>query len=259
MYITKIAPAALLITLGLSSPVNHISKRQLGGLTGILEIVKDILPATGGIGGVGSGIGSGSGGSNIPGVPDTDNDDTPSVDTSCVDAISKIDEALTISAQLMEASGEQPTMQQILAVLGVLEDSLGDECKEDDDSSSEDDMDDMEGMDMLTVRAEECSACEQALYEIVKQLQNIFSIGQAATDVLPDTGDLPSAGDLPSTGGPKLPPLVDNSKAVVINTTMPMNMTMPVNTTTNSNSPMARTVLSTPQLRRRIVAGSRRQ
>lgn len=173
--------------------------------------------------------------SSVGGVSGSD-----TADTDCTDAVAKIDQALTVSTRLMQATGGQPSIAQILAVLGVLEDSLDDDCKE---TNKRD-------INLLAVRASECSQCEQALYKIVKELQGIFALanatGTASGDMPAGTGNLPS---LPSDSLPSLtPPKIDASEAAPANITTTTNMTGSIDAS-----------MTTPQLRRRLLAASRKQ
>lgn len=207
----------------LHSVVQHVQKRQLGGLGTILQLVKGVLPDTGG---AASSIPSGTSGTTTPVA--TGPASGVAVDSSCVDAIAKIDDALQLSESFMKASGGRPTLKDIQVVLKTLEDSLSAECKTDrhqrrnsrmQDHGAVNDEDnaaylkdifmannmqeakmhrDSESQDVsmdnkrqrmvrkrsniLSTRRETCSECERALYNIVKELQSIFSIGQAAAE-----------------------------------------------------------------------------
>lgn len=188
-----------------------------------MQLVKGILPDTQSTAtSVPANAGAGTG--IVP--TGTDTGTTATTDTSCADAIAKIDDALQFSENLMQADGGRPTLKDIQAVLKALENSLNDDCKinrhntrdslmqdrEDfgrekagsatsDGSASDRKVDQGMGRDEyhngdtaketkhrdmqdefseLAIRRTECSECERALYNIVVELQDIFSIGQTA-------------------------------------------------------------------------------
>ena len=92
---------------------------------------------------------------------------------SCSQAISKINDALELSAALSQKSGGKTTTRDIMIVLVVLEKSLGKQCSNLVSSGPR---------DMVMERAE-CTMCERALYGIVKQLEKIFA--STANETIP--------------------------------------------------------------------------
>lgn len=238
-----------------------MSKRQLDGLTGILQIVKGILPDTGNATGAAGGVtGSLPGTSGLPGVAGVSG--SASTDTDCTAAVAEIDEALTVSTKLMQATGGQPSIVQILAVLGVLEDSLDDDCKTSDKRDTEMQADDDSEGSMLTTRADSCSTCEQALFKIVQELQGIFTLAGASGGV---TGSLPGlptgTGGLPSLPTGDLPSLPTNGLPTGNLPTGDLPLTPPkaalTNTTTTDMEGSMDAAMTMPQLRRRLLAASR--
>lgn len=94
----------------------------------------------------------------------------------CTDAIAKIDQGLIISERYVNASGTQPTIHDIQAVLAILAESLSDDCKERKNPLN--DTSTTRKPATIGPRATKCSNCERQLYGIVKGLQQILSMTQ---------------------------------------------------------------------------------
>lgn len=199
--------------------VHRIDKRQLGGLGSILQLVKGILPDT-----QSTPTSAPTAAGIITGAVPTGAGTTATTDSACADAITKIDNALQFSENLMQADGGKPTLKDIQAVLKTLEDSLDDDCKinkhgirdslmqggerfggerngktmgstsatdhkthqgqAQNGDQNEQTTDEVKRQstpnksNQLVGRRAECSECERALYNIVIELQAVFSIGQ---------------------------------------------------------------------------------
>lgn len=106
--------------IALTTIVHQDTKRQLGGLTDGLQIVKGVMNKA------------------SPALKVSSAAAIPKIDT-CADAVDKIKSALTLSSNFMKASGDKPTIGNIQAVLVTLQESLGSECAADDDEDDDDD------------------------------------------------------------------------------------------------------------------------
>lgn len=98
----------------------------------------------------------------------------------CTDAIAKIDQGLIISERYVNASGTQPTIHNIQAVLAILAESLSHDCKERKNPLN--DTSTTRKPAAIGLRVTECSNCERQLYSIVESLQQIISMTQAGKD-----------------------------------------------------------------------------
>lgn len=76
----------------------------------------------------------------------------------------------------MSRSGNQPTIREIQAVLSILAESLGGDCKERMDPL--DDIPANKKPATVEPRAIKYSDCERQLYGIVERLQQILSMAQ---------------------------------------------------------------------------------
>lgn len=202
-----------------SATNNLLEARQLGSLGSLTGIFEGILNPSAGSQTAAAAPAPVSAPGPAAAIP------SPAVGQDCSDAIQKIDDALETSERYMKASGNQPTIKDIQAVLVILSDSLAADC--DDKGVFSRGVSNIADAAALKSRAvKKCSDCERQLYGIVKGLQKILSMTQEGVDessVSSAVGNALSATSTPmlaATTGTFVPDLISTSSILTLTTTI---------------------------------------